>query len=179
MVLLLWRNLVKEKEGAWRRRIYRKYASWRWLKDAGLEFTRAEVVESISRDPPGQWFPETEYWASAIFVGTSGIPPKIIYRSVKSYKLNSQATPPRWSTVLATLWSDVFQRNPGRCLSFFTVRFWRVSPIGYARLFLTPGRLLSEASEIYMCLCVCVSVCSCVCVCVCVSLEKCYWCHLT
>ena len=35
------------------------------------------------------------------------------------------------------LWSDVFLRNPGRCLSFFTVHFWRVSPIGNARLFLT------------------------------------------
>ena len=46
---------------------------------------RADVVLSMSRGPSGQWFPETEYWASAIFVGTSGIPPKIIYRSVKSY----------------------------------------------------------------------------------------------
>ena len=54
-------------------------------QDAGLDFTRADVVVSISRGPPGQWFPETEHWASAIFVGTSGIPPKIIYRSVKSY----------------------------------------------------------------------------------------------
>ena len=88
MVLLLWRNLVKEKEGAWRRRIYRKYASCKWLKDTGLEFTRADVVVSISRGPPGQWFPKTEYWASAIFVVTSGIPPKIIYRRVKSYTLN-------------------------------------------------------------------------------------------
>ena len=85
MVLLLRRNLVKEKKGVWRRRIYRKYASCKWLKNAGLEFTRADVVVSISRGPPGQWFPETEHWASAIFVGTSGIPPKIIYRSVKSY----------------------------------------------------------------------------------------------
>ena len=46
---------------------------------------RADLVLNMSRGPPGQWFPETEYWASAIFVGTSGIPPKIIYRSVKSY----------------------------------------------------------------------------------------------
>ena len=84
-VLPLRRNLVKEKEGVWRWRIYRKYASCKWLKNAGLEFTRADVVLSISRGPPGQWFPEIEYWASAIFVGTSGIPPKIIYRSVKSY----------------------------------------------------------------------------------------------
>ena len=87
-VLPLWRKLVKEKECAWRRRIYWKYASCKWLKEAGLEFTRADVVVSISRGPPGQWFPETEYWASAIFVGTSGIPPKLIYRSVKSYTLN-------------------------------------------------------------------------------------------
>ena len=48
---------------------------------------RADVVLSMSRGPPGQWFPETEYWASAVFVGTSGIPPKIIYRSVKSYPI--------------------------------------------------------------------------------------------
>ena len=58
-VLPLRRNFVKEKKGAWRRRIYRKYASCKWLKDAGLEFTRADVVVSISRGPPGQWFPET------------------------------------------------------------------------------------------------------------------------
>ena len=64
-----------------------KYASCRWLKNAGLEFTRADVVLSISRGPPDQWFPEIEYWASALFVGTSGIPPKIIYRSVKSYNI--------------------------------------------------------------------------------------------
>ena len=46
---------------------------------------RANLVLNMSRGPPGQWFPEIEHWASAIFVGTSGIPPKIIYRSVKSY----------------------------------------------------------------------------------------------
>ena len=45
---------------------------------------RADLVLKMSRGPPGQWFPEIEYWAFAIFVGTSGIPPKIIYRSVKS-----------------------------------------------------------------------------------------------
>ena len=83
-VLLLRRNLVKEIKGVWRRRIYRKYASCRWLRTQDLNL-RADVVLSMSRGPPGQWFPETEYWASAIFVGTSGIPPKIIYRSVKSY----------------------------------------------------------------------------------------------
>ena len=31
-------------------------------------------------------------WASAIFVETGGIPPKIIYRSVKSYKLLNSHT---------------------------------------------------------------------------------------
>ena len=50
---------------------------------------RADLVLNMSRGSPGQWFPETEYWASAIFVGTSGIPPKIIYRSVKSYRLRN------------------------------------------------------------------------------------------
>ena len=50
---------------------------------------RADLVLNMSRGPPGQWFPETEYWASAIFVGTSGIPPKIIYWSVKSYTLRT------------------------------------------------------------------------------------------
>ena len=55
-------------------------------KTQGLNL-RADVVLNMSHGPPGQWFPETEYWASAIFVETSGIPPKIIYRSVKSYML--------------------------------------------------------------------------------------------
>ena len=77
--------LVKENKGVWRRRIYRKYASCSGSKTQDLNL-RADVVLNMSRGPPGQWFPETEYWASAIFVGTSGIPPKIIYRSVKSYK---------------------------------------------------------------------------------------------
>ena len=89
-VLPLRRKFVKEKECAWRRRIYRKYASCKWLKNAGLEFTHADVVVNISRGPPGQWFPETEHWTSAIFVGTSGIPPKLIYRSAKSYTLHEK-----------------------------------------------------------------------------------------
>ena len=84
--LLLQRNFVKKRKGLWRRHIYRKYASCRWLRTQDLNL-RADVVLSMSRGPPGQWFPETEYWASAIFVGTSGIPPKIIYRSIKSYTL--------------------------------------------------------------------------------------------
>ena len=33
------------------------------------------------------WSMVSRDWASAIFVGTSDIPPKIIYRSVKSYRL--------------------------------------------------------------------------------------------
>ena len=83
-VLLQQRNLVKENRGVWRRRIYRKYASCRWLRTQDLNL-HADVVLNMSRGPPGQWFPETEYWASAIFVGTSGIPPKIIYRT-KNYR---------------------------------------------------------------------------------------------
>ena len=88
-VLLRRRNLVKENKGVWRRRIYRKYASCRWLRTQDLNL-RADVVLSMSRGPPGQWFPEIEYWASAIFVGTSGIPPKIIYRSVRSYSCSKE-----------------------------------------------------------------------------------------
>ena len=61
-------------------------------QDAGLEFSRADVVVSISRGPPGQWFPETEHWASAIFVGTSGIPPKLNYRRVKSYRFHKRSS---------------------------------------------------------------------------------------
>ena len=48
MVLLLRRNLVKEKEGVLRRRIYRKYTSCKWLKDAGLEFPRGRVFKHIT-----------------------------------------------------------------------------------------------------------------------------------
>ena len=49
-----------------------------------------DVVLSRSRGFPGQWFPKTDYLCtSAIFVvGTSVIPPKLNYRSVKSYKIN-------------------------------------------------------------------------------------------
>ena len=67
-VLLLRRNLVKEDKGVWRRRIYRKYASCRWLKNAGLEFTRGPSFKHVtwsswpivSRDwiserPPSLW----------------------------------------------------------------------------------------------------------------------------
>ena len=67
-VLLLRRNLVKEDKGVWRRRIYRKYASCRWLKNAGLEFTHGPSFKHVtwsswpmvSRDwicerPPSLW----------------------------------------------------------------------------------------------------------------------------
>ena len=55
-------------------------------KNAGRNLN-AGVVLCRSRGSPGQWFPETDYLCvSAIFVvETSGIPPKINYRSVKSY----------------------------------------------------------------------------------------------
>ena len=48
-VLPLRRNFVKENKGVWRRRIYRKYASCRWLKDAGLEFTRRRSFRHVTR----------------------------------------------------------------------------------------------------------------------------------
>ena len=67
-VLLLRKNLVKENKGVWRRRIYRKYASCRWLKNAGREFTRGRSFKHVtwsswpmvSRDwicerPPSLW----------------------------------------------------------------------------------------------------------------------------
>ena len=67
-MLPLRRNFVKESEGVWRRRIYSKYASCRWLKNAGLEFTRRRSFKHVtwsswpmvSRDwicerPPSLW----------------------------------------------------------------------------------------------------------------------------
>ena len=59
-VLPLQRNLVKERKGVWRRRIYRKYASCNRLQTQDQN-VRADVVLSMSRGPPGQSFPETEY----------------------------------------------------------------------------------------------------------------------
>ena len=50
----------REREGLLRRRIYRKYASRRWLRTQDLNL-RADVVLRMSRGHPGQWFPETEY----------------------------------------------------------------------------------------------------------------------
>ena len=58
----------KENKGVWRRCIYRKYASCRWLKNAGLEFTCGRSFKHVtwsswpmvSRDwicerPPSLW----------------------------------------------------------------------------------------------------------------------------
>ena len=79
-------EIGKKRKGVGRRCIYRKYVSWNRLQKTQEEIY-ADVVLSRSRGSPGQWFPETEYLcASAIFVvGTSDIPPKLNYRSVKSY----------------------------------------------------------------------------------------------
>ena len=49
-----WRKCVAaakkfgKDKGVWRRRIYRKYASCKWLKDAGLEFPRGRVFMHIT-----------------------------------------------------------------------------------------------------------------------------------
>ena len=82
---LQWK-LGKKRKTVWRRRICRKYVSWNRFQRTQDEIY-ADIVLRRSRGSPSQWFPETEYLcASAIFVvGTSGIPPKLNYRSVKSY----------------------------------------------------------------------------------------------
>ena len=85
-----WRERVsatmeigKKRKSVWKRRIYRKYVSWNRLQKTLDEIY---VVLRRLRGSPGQWFPKTEYLcSSAIFVvGTSGIPLKLNYRSVKS-----------------------------------------------------------------------------------------------
>ena len=51
-----WRECVaaakkfgqRENKGVWRRRIYRKCASCRWLKNAGLEFTRGRSFKQVT-----------------------------------------------------------------------------------------------------------------------------------
>ena len=78
----------------------------------------AGLVLNMSHGPPGQWFPETEYWASAIFVGTSGIPPKIIYRSVKSYNMTLNNLMAR----LQLCWS-FWETQSTPSLPFFQVHF--------------------------------------------------------
>ena len=50
----------KERKSVGKRRIYRKYASWKRLQTQD-ENLRADLVLSRSRGSPGQWFPETEY----------------------------------------------------------------------------------------------------------------------
>ena len=81
-------EIGKKRKSVWRRRIYRKYVSWNRLQKTQDEIY-TDVVLRRSRGSPGQWFPETEYvCASAIFVvGTSGIPPKSNYKSVKFYNV--------------------------------------------------------------------------------------------
>ena len=54
------KKLCKKRKSVLRRRIYRKYVSWRWLQTQD-ENLRADVVLSRSRGSPGKWFPETEY----------------------------------------------------------------------------------------------------------------------
>ena len=87
-VLLLRRNLAKKRTRVFEDDVFienTRLVGGSKTQDLNL---RADAVLDMSRGSPGQWFPVTEYWASAIFVGTSGIPPKIIYRSVKSYTYN-------------------------------------------------------------------------------------------
>ena len=79
------KKLCEKRKSVWKRRIYRKYASWKGLQTQD-ENLRADVVLRRSRGSSG--FPRLNMCASAIFVvGTSGIPPILNYRSVKSYKL--------------------------------------------------------------------------------------------
>ena len=97
---------------------------------------RAGLVLNMSRGPPGQWFPETEYWASAIFMGTSGIPPKIIYRSVKSYKSKNH-----WDFVgiftcdckCVSVFVE-FRLWPLGFMEFFCVEF-KLQPLGFMEVF--------------------------------------------
>ena len=92
-----WRERVsaameigKKRKSVSRRRIYRKYVSLNRLQKTQDEIY-ANVVLRRSRGSPGQWFPESDYLCvAAIFVvGTSGIPPKLNYKSEKSYKGNA------------------------------------------------------------------------------------------
>ena len=55
------KKIRKEIECVLRQRIYKKKIVLSVAQDAGLEFSRADVVVSISRGPLGQWFPETEH----------------------------------------------------------------------------------------------------------------------
>ena len=57
-VLLLRRNLVKEDKGVCLFIENTRLVGGSKAQDLNL---RANVVLSMSRGPPGQWFPETEY----------------------------------------------------------------------------------------------------------------------
>ena len=78
------KKLCKKRKSVWRRRIYRKYVSWKWLRTQDEIYARALFyVGHVVLLANG--FPRLNMCASAIFVvGTSGIPPKLNYRSVKS-----------------------------------------------------------------------------------------------
>ena len=81
------KNLCKKRKSVWRWRINRKYVSWKWLQTQDeiyvqTYFYACHVVLLANG------FPRLNMCVSAIFVlGTSGLPPKLNYRSVKSYKL--------------------------------------------------------------------------------------------
>ena len=97
---------VKKRRSVWRRNIYRKYVSWKWLPKRGTKCRWGRSFKQWSSGSPGQWFPETEYLlASAIFVvGTSGIPTYLNYRSVN----------PIERTCLL-LYSELWARNAYGC----------------------------------------------------------------
>ena len=108
-----WRECVAaakklgKRESVWKRSIYRKYASWRWLQTQD-ENLRADVVLSVSRGSP----PRLNMCASAIFVvRTTGIPPILNYRSVKSYNI-----PIGNLMTLGIIWK----------INLSTIRFWIV-----------------------------------------------------
>ena len=54
------KKLCEKRKSVWKRRIYRKYASWKRLQTQD-ENLCADVVLRMSRGSHGQWFPETEY----------------------------------------------------------------------------------------------------------------------
>ena len=99
-----WRECVaalekfgqKENKGVWRRRIYRKYASCRWLKNAWLEFTRGPSFKHVTWS---SWPMVSRDWILSVrhLCGTSGIAPKIIFRSVKSYRIKTQSKYEKYS----------------------------------------------------------------------------------
>ena len=87
-VLPLRRNFVKEDKGVWRRRIYRKYASYRWLKNAGLEFTRRRSFKHVTWS---SWPMVSRDWILSVrhLCGNKWHTTQIIYSGVKSYNGNN------------------------------------------------------------------------------------------